>query len=264
MPGTQPRRRMRFRTTISSCAASTSANGSSRRSARMPEPRRHAADSTPCSAARPTRRCTLAIPRRRFPERMGADPPWPKISRICPIAPCRCGRRGCIVSWMVRRRIAIIGSGFSGLCLGIQLKQAGIDSFTIFEKSDRLGGTWRDNTYPGAACDSPSFVYCFSFEQKTDWSRKWAPQPEILDYIAHCARTYDLHPHIRFGTEVATARFDADAGVWRVRTTSGDDLEAEVLVSGTGQLNRPAYPALAGLEDFAGVTFHSARWRRDV
>ncbi len=161
-------------------------------------------------------------------------------------------------------RILIIGAGFGGLCMGIQLKRAGIESFTILEKTDRIGGTWRDNVYPGAACDSPSFVYCFSFEQKTDWSRKWAPQPEILDYIEHCARTYDLHPHIRFGTEVATARFDADAGVWRVRTTSGDDLEAEVLVSGTGQLNRPAYPALAGLEDFAGVTFHSARWRRDV
>ena len=80
-------------------------------------------------------------------------------------------------------RVAIIGSGFSGLCLGIRLSQSGIDSFTIFEKSDRLGGTWRDNTYPGAACDSPSFVYCFSFEQKTDWSRKWARQPEILAYM---------------------------------------------------------------------------------
>ena len=99
-----------------------------------------------------------------------------------------------------RPRIAIIGSGFSGLCLAIQLRRPASGSFTIFEKADRVGGTWRDNTYPGAACDSPSFAYCFSFEQKTDWSRKWAPQPEILAYIEHCARKYGLLPHIRFGT----------------------------------------------------------------
>ena len=84
----------------------------------------------------------------------------------------------------MERRIAIIGSGFSGLCLGIQLKQAGLDSFTIFEKSDRIGGTWRENRYPGSACDLPSMAYCFSFEQKTDWSRKWVPAPEILERIA--------------------------------------------------------------------------------
>src|SRR5437667_215487 len=264
MPGTRPRRRTMFRTTISSCAASTSANGSARRSARMPEPPRHAADSIPCSAARPSRRWTLAIPRRRFPERMGADPPWPKISRICPIAPCRCGRRGCIVSWMVRRRIAIIGSGFSGLCLGIQLKQAGIDSFTIFEKSDRLGGTWRDNTYPGAACDVPSFAYCFSFEQKTDWSRKWSPQEEIRDYMEHCARKYDVLRHIRFSTEIAGARFDEGESVWRLRTTNGEEITVDVLVSAVGQLSRPHIPDIPGLERFRGERFHSARWNHDV
>ena len=87
------------------------------------------------------------------------------------------------------RRIAIIGSGFSGLCLGMQLKRSGVDSFTIYEKADRLGGTWRENSYPGAACDVPSFAYCFSFAQKTDWSRKWSPQAEILDYMEECART---------------------------------------------------------------------------
>ena len=161
-------------------------------------------------------------------------------------------------------RIAIIGSGFGGICMGIQLKQAGIDSFTIYEKAACLGGTWRDNTYPGAACDSPSFVYCFSFEQKTDWSRKWAPQAEILDYIGHCVRKYDLLPHVRFGTEIAAARFDADAGVWRIRTAGGEEIEAEVLVSGTGQLNRPHYPELPGLDRFTGVSFHSARWNHAV
>jgi cation diffusion facilitator CzcD-associated flavoprotein CzcO len=161
-------------------------------------------------------------------------------------------------------RIAIVGSGFGGLCMAIRLKQAGIDTFTIFEKASRLGGTWRDNTYPGAACDSPSFAYCYSFEQKTDWSRKWSPQPEVLGYMEHCARKYDVLRHIRFDTEIAGARFDADAGVWRIRTTAGETVEAEVLVSAVGQLNRPATPEIAGLDGFHGVAFHSARWRHDV
>jgi cation diffusion facilitator CzcD-associated flavoprotein CzcO len=162
------------------------------------------------------------------------------------------------------RRVGIIGSGFSGLCLGIQLVKAGIDSFTILEKADRLGGTWRDNTYPGAACDSPSFAYCFSFEQKTDWSRKWAPQPEILGYMQHCAEKYGLLPHIRFGTEVKRARFDAEGAVWRVETGAGEELEFDVLVSAVGQLNRPAVPDIPGLERFRGVSFHSARWNHDA
>jgi cation diffusion facilitator CzcD-associated flavoprotein CzcO len=162
------------------------------------------------------------------------------------------------------RRIAIIGSGFSGLCLGIKLKRLGIDSFTIFEKAARVGGTWRDNTYPGAACDVPSFAYCFSFEQKTDWSRKWAPQSEIFDYMEECARKYDLLRHIRFNTEVASAKWDDDACVWRIRTTAGEEIEAEVLVSGVGQLNRPHMPKINGAENFKGVAFHSARWRHDI
>ncbi len=159
-----------------------------------------------------------------------------------------------------RPRIAIIGSGFSGLCLAIQLQKAGFGSFTIFEKGERVGGTWRDNSYPGAACDSPSFAYCFSFEQKTDWSRKWAPQAEILGYLEHCARKHGLLPHIRFGCEIASARFDAQRSVWRLRTQAGEESEAEILVSGTGQLNRPYTPEIPGLADFAGVAFHSARW----
>jgi cation diffusion facilitator CzcD-associated flavoprotein CzcO len=161
------------------------------------------------------------------------------------------------------RRIAIIGSGFSGLCLAIRLKQMGIESFTIFEKSDRLGGTWRDNTYPGAACDVPSFLYCFSFEQKTDWSRKWSPQAEIQEYIDHCARTYDLERHVRFRTEVAGAQFDPVRAVWRIRTTAGEEIDAEALVSAVGQLNRPAFPDIPGLETFRGECFHSACWNHD-
>src|SRR5262247_3103889 len=158
------------------------------------------------------------------------------------------------------RRVAIIGAGFGGLAMAIQLKRVGHDAFTIFEKAGRIGGTWRDNTYPGAACDSPAFAYCFSFEQKTDWSRKWAPQPEILAYLEDCAHKHGLLPHLRLGTEVAGARFDAARGVWEVRTTAGERLEAEVLVSGVGQLSRPRTPAIPGLERFRGACFHSARW----
>jgi cation diffusion facilitator CzcD-associated flavoprotein CzcO len=157
-------------------------------------------------------------------------------------------------------RITIIGSGFSGICLGIQLKRAGIHSFSILEKSERLGGTWRDNTYPGAACDLASFAYCFSFEQKTDWSRKWSPQSEILECMEQCARKHELLPHIRFGTEVEGARFDDRAGVWRIRTRDGELIESEVLVSGVGQLSRPYTPEIPGLADFQGECFHSARW----
>jgi cation diffusion facilitator CzcD-associated flavoprotein CzcO len=148
--------------------------------------------------------------------------------------------------------------------MGIQLERAGIDSFAIFEKADDLGGTWRDNTYPGAACDSPCFAYCYSFEQKTDWSHKWAPQAEILEYIGHCADKYGLRPHIRFGTEIAGARFDDEEGVWQLETTGGERFVAEILVSAVGQLSRPAVPEIAGLASFRGDCFHSARWNHDV
>jgi cation diffusion facilitator CzcD-associated flavoprotein CzcO len=162
-----------------------------------------------------------------------------------------------------RPRVAIIGAGFSGLCLGIELRRAGFDAFAIFEKSDGVGGTWRDNSYPGAACDSPAFAYCFSFAQKTDWSRKWAPQPEILAYLEGCAREFGLLPHLRLRTEIAGARFDAERGVWQLRTTAGEEVSAEVLVSGVGQLSRPHVPRIPGLERFRGTSFHSARWDHD-
>jgi cation diffusion facilitator CzcD-associated flavoprotein CzcO len=161
---------------------------------------------------------------------------------------------------MGSRRIAILGAGISGLCTGIALKRAGIHSFTIYEKSDKLGGTWYDNSYPGAACDVPSPLYSFSFEPNPDWSRMFSPQPEIQRYLAGCAEKYGLLPHIRFGTEVAAASFDEAAGTWRLRTAAGASLEADVVVSGTGQLNRPHVPDLPGLGDFEGAQFHSARW----
>lgn len=159
-----------------------------------------------------------------------------------------------------RPRVVIIGAGMSGLCLAIRLKQAGLGSFRILEKSDDVGGTWRENTYPGAACDIPAHLYCFSFAPKHDWSRKYAPQPEILEYFRRCADRFGLRPHIEFGTAVRKAEYDEAAAVWRVYTERGDVLEADVVVGALGQLSRPYVPPLPGLETFRGARFHSARW----
>jgi len=165
---------------------------------------------------------------------------------------------------MTTTRIAIIGAGHSGICMGMLLKRAGIDDFVILEKAATLGGTWRDNTYPGASCDAPSFLYSFSFAQKTDWSRRFAWQPELLGYAAECAVNAGLLPHCRFGAEVTAARFDEARNLWRVELAGGDTIEAEFLVTGVGQLHRPSIPDLAGRGDFAGPQFHSARWDHSV
>lgn len=156
--------------------------------------------------------------------------------------------------------VAIIGSGFGGLCMAIRLRQEGLEDFVLLEKGDDVGGCWRDNTYPGAACDVPSHLYSFSFEHKSDWSRRFAPQSEILAYLRHCADKYGIREHLHLHTEVTGAAFDEAAGLWRVHVSGGRTLEARVLVSACGQLNRPAYPKLQGLERFEGKQFHSARW----
>ena len=159
-------------------------------------------------------------------------------------------------------QVAIVGAGLAGLCLAIKLKQAGITSFAVLEKSGRIGGTWRDNTYPGAACDIPSHLYSFSFERRADWSRTFATQPEILGYIEELARKYDLYPHIRLNTALAAAHFER--GAWHIRTESGEEITAKALVTACGQLNRPRIPDLPGRDIFAGSQFHSARWDHDV
>lgn len=161
-------------------------------------------------------------------------------------------------------RVLIIGSGFGGLGLAIQLQKAGIDDFLVLEKASDVGGTWRDNSYPGAACDVPSHLYSFSFEPKIDWSRKFAAQAEIHDYILHCTEKYQLRRHIRFNSEVASAAFDAPSARWNVTLTNGQQFSAHILVSACGQLNKPAYPRIDGIERFAGQAFHSARWRHDI
>lgn len=145
----------------------------------------------------------------------------------------------------------------------MQLRRAGLDDFVILEQADGLGGTWRDNSYPGAACDVPAVLYSFSFEPNPEWSHRYARQPEILAYLERCADKYDLRRKIRFGAEVRHARFDAVTGQWLVEVADGSRVRARILISGTGQLSRPFIPDIPGRAAFHGCSFHSARWRHD-
>jgi cation diffusion facilitator CzcD-associated flavoprotein CzcO len=159
--------------------------------------------------------------------------------------------------------VAIIGSGFGGLAMAHALIEAGIGPIVILEKGDRVGGTWRDNTYPGAACDVTSALYSFSFAPHV-WTRKYPQQAEILAYIDGVVETFDLAPLLRFGAAVDTAVFDEASQRWHVTLGSGDSIDARVLISAVGQLNEPAYPQVPGLGSFAGPAFHSARWDHEV
>jgi cation diffusion facilitator CzcD-associated flavoprotein CzcO len=160
-------------------------------------------------------------------------------------------------------RIAIIGTGFAGLCMGIRLKRAGIDSFTIYEQADSIGGTWRDNVYPGAACDVQSHLYSFSFEPNPRWSRMYAEQQEIRDYLDHCADKYGIRSHIQFNSKVNAARFDQASSTWTLDLENGEQPQFDLVTTATGGLSRPSYPDIPGLQSFAGKLFHSARWDRD-
>ncbi|MDB5227979.1 MAG: NAD(P)/FAD-dependent oxidoreductase [Bacteroidota bacterium] len=159
--------------------------------------------------------------------------------------------------------ILITGTGFSGICVGIQLKKAGIHNFKILEKANDVGGTWRDNTYPGAACDVKSNLYSFSFEPNPNWSREFSAQKEILDYIRHCVKKYDLEKHIVFNWEVATSIFHEDKAMWEVINTRKEKLFANVIVPGNGPLHIPSLPDIDGIRDFKGEVFHSAKWNHD-
>jgi cation diffusion facilitator CzcD-associated flavoprotein CzcO len=154
----------------------------------------------------------------------------------------------------------IVGAGFSGLAAGIQLKRAGISDFVILEKADRVGGTWRENTYPGAACDVPSHLYSYSFEPNPKWSRAYGGQAEILAYLEHCADKYGLRPHLKFCQHVDSATFDEASGTWLVATAQGERLQARALMLGNGALHIPSLPDIPGLDTFEGKRFHSARW----
>ncbi|MGK2855464.1 MAG: flavin-containing monooxygenase [Microbacteriaceae bacterium] len=163
----------------------------------------------------------------------------------------------------VHTRTLIIGSGFSGLGMGIALKRQGVD-FLILEKADEIGGTWRDNTYPGCACDIPSHMYSFSFEPKADWTHMWSFQPEIFDYLKGVVDKHDLRRNIRFGAHVDRAHWDETEARWHVFDASGQEYVAQFLVSGAGGLHIPLIPQIPGIDEFAGAAFHSAQWNHDV
>ena len=159
-------------------------------------------------------------------------------------------------------RVLVIGTGFAGIGMAIKLREAGIDDFVVLEKADDLGGTWRDNTYPGCRCDVPSHLYSYSFEPNPNWSHTFSPQPEIWDYIRHCVRKYGVEPHIRYRHEVQSAHWDDDRQLWELETSQGP-YTADVVVSGMGGLHIPSYPDIPGLDDFQGEKFHSAEWNHD-
>ena len=156
--------------------------------------------------------------------------------------------------------VAIIGAGFGGIATAIRLKQLGKTSFVILEKAKEVGGTWRDNTYPGCACDVPSHLYSFSFALNPKWSRMFSGQKEILAYLKSCVAKHGLETYIRYQTEVVRLEFVEDGGYWQVTNQNGTTLSAKVIVSATGPLNRVHIPKLPGMENFMGKAFHSAQW----
>lgn len=159
--------------------------------------------------------------------------------------------------------VAIIGAGFSGIGMGIALKQAGIP-FTIFDRADEVGGVWHYNTYPGAACDIPSALYSFSFEQRRTWTHPCSSHGDIKAYLGECVDKYGLRSHLRLGTEIADASWDDERARWTLRTVDGEAIDAAAVIFGTGQLSRPAWPSIPGRERFRGDSFHSAEWDHDV
>ena len=157
----------------------------------------------------------------------------------------------------------IVGAGFAGLCAAIKLTEDGETDYVVIEKAGDVGGTWRDNTYPGACCDVPSQLYSFSFARNPDWSSSYSPQPEIQAYLRRVADDHGLRDRILFDTELEQAVWDDAAQRWHCRTTSGE-VSAKVLVTGTGGLSEPRLPEIEGLDSFAGPLFHSARWDHDT
>jgi cation diffusion facilitator CzcD-associated flavoprotein CzcO len=156
--------------------------------------------------------------------------------------------------------VGIVGAGFGGVGMGIRLKMAGIEDFTIFERGNSVGGVWRANTYPGATCDVPSHLYSFSFAPGHNWSRRYAPQADILDYLNEITDEYGVRPRLRLGVAAEAASFDPEAGRWTVRTSDGEEHVFDFLVTACGQLTNPDIPSIPGSENFKGHLFHSAEW----
>jgi cation diffusion facilitator CzcD-associated flavoprotein CzcO len=158
--------------------------------------------------------------------------------------------------------VVIVGAGFGGLAVALELQRRGIRDFVVIDRQTEVGGVWAANTYPGAACDVPSEIYSFSFALKPDWSRRFGSQPEIQAYLAGIVRDHALAAHLRLGTTVESASWDGSA--WQLQLAGGEQLSAEVLVCATGQLSRPNVPDLPGRASFTGAQFHSAEWDHDV
>ncbi len=163
-----------------------------------------------------------------------------------------------------KRDITIVGCGFAAVALGISLKKAGLNNFMILERSNEIGGVWRENTYPGAACDVPSRLYSFSFEQDYPWSLRYAPQKEIFEYLKHCIDKYSLTSHIRLGVEVTKGTYNDASATWSVTSKSGDEITTDIFVSAVGLFNNPSVPDIPGRDTFSGPQFHSARWDHSV
>jgi cation diffusion facilitator CzcD-associated flavoprotein CzcO len=159
-------------------------------------------------------------------------------------------------------RVFVLGAGFAGLGAAIKLDEAGISDFVVVDKGETVGGTWRDNTYPGAACDVPSQLYSFSFAPNPEWSRSFSPQPEIQAYLEDVARQSGVLGRFHFGVTVQDASWDEQDRVWQVSTSAGS-LTADVVISGSGGLSEPRLPEIEGIESFEGEIFHSARWNHD-
>lgn len=158
----------------------------------------------------------------------------------------------------------VIGAGLGGLCVGAHLKKANFPDFVILEKANKVGGTWRENTYPGCACDTPVAVYQFSFARTLNWSHLFPRAAEVQRYAEDLADLAELRSHLRLGQGGAAAVWDDARARWKVTSTTGETREAQVLVMALGQLNRPQLPAIAGRDSFTGPSFHSAEWRHDV
>lgn len=159
-------------------------------------------------------------------------------------------------------RFVVVGAGMAGILSAVKLQEAGFTDFAVYEKADRLGGTWRENTYPGVACDVPSHLYSYSFAPNPEWSHVFSPGGEIRGYLESVARRYDVEKRIRYGAEVT--RMEFSGGRWRIETADGKSDVADFVIAATGVLHHPSYPDIAGLDAFEGAVFHSARWDHSV
>jgi cyclohexanone monooxygenase len=160
--------------------------------------------------------------------------------------------------------VGIIGAGPGGLALGIFLRRAGFRDFTIFDREDGVGGTWRINTYPGLACDVKSHLYSYSFDLNANWSRLWSAQPEILEYFEQCAQRYELGPNLKLHTEMVSAHWDSESGTWQLTTAAGKRYTFDVVVSAVGLFTQPILPELVEEEKFTGTLMHTARWDHSI